>query len=272
MIGETKVTAGIDIGSTTSKAVILKGGEIASHFIGSSTINPKKTAQNVYREALSRAGIDMDQVSYVVGTGYGRMKVEFANESVSEITCHARGAHYLLPTVRTVIDIGGQDTKVISIGKSGFVREFVMNDKCAAGTGRFLEFMARSMGLTVKDMVRIHFEEGDPVLISSVCSVFAESEVINLINDEVPLPSIIKGLHKSIAGKVITLVRRVGMEQDIVMTGGVAKNKGVFETLENDLGFKLVTMPEDIDPQIIGALGAAVIGINKKTAIKKGGF
>lgn len=150
---------------------------------------------------MSRADIDRENVNYVVGTGYGRMKVDFANENVSEITCHAKGAYYLLPTVRTLIDIGGQDTKVISIGNSGLTREFVMNDKCAAGTGRFLDFMARSMDLTVNDMVRIHFQEGEPVLISSICSVFAESEVINL------MPSIIKGLHKSIVGKVITLLQ-----------------------------------------------------------------
>lgn len=263
MLGETRVTVGIDIGSTTSKVVVLAGGKIVSNFVGPSTINPKQTAQLVFREALSAAGIDKAQVDYVVGTGYGRMKVEFANENVSEITCHAKGTHYLLPAVRTIIDIGGQDSKVISVDKSGLIREFQMNDKCAAGSGKFLEFMARSMGLTVNDMVRIHFEEGEPVAITSVCSVFAESEVINLINDEVPLPSIIKGLHKSIAGKVSSLARRVGLENDVAMTGGVAKNRGVVESLEDTLKCKFVTFPENADPQIIGALGAAVIGLGK---------
>lgn len=263
MTNETKVTAGIDIGSTTSKAVILAGGKIASYFIGPSTVNPTKTARLVYQEALSRAGIDGKQVHYVVGTGYGRAKVDFAHENVSEISCHAKGAHYLLPTIRTIVDIGGQDTKAISIDKSGIIREFVMNDKCAAGTGRFLDFMARSMGLAIEDMVRMHFEEGDPAMISNMCSVFAESEVINLINEEVPLPSIIKGLHNSIASKISALARRVGLEKDIVITGGVAKNRGVVETLENIVGYKFVTFPDNIDPQIIGALGAAVVGFEK---------
>ena len=254
----TEVTAGIDIGSTTSKAIILVDGKIASFFIGPSTVNPRKTARMVYQEALSSAGIDEGQVSHIIGTGYGRAKVDFAHENVSEISCHAKGGHYLLPTVRTIIDIGGQDTKAISIDSSGRVREFAVNDKCAAGTGRFLDFMARTMGLEIEDMVRTHFEEGNPAMISSMCSVFAESEVINLINEEVPLPSIIKGLHKSIVDRISTLARRVGLEEDIVITGGVAKNRGVVETLENVLGYKFVTLSENVDPQIVGALGAAV--------------
>jgi predicted CoA-substrate-specific enzyme activase len=260
---EMKVTAGIDIGSTTSKAIILKGDSIAACYIGQSTVTPKKTAEIVFTEALSRAGLDREQVSYVVGTGYGRAKVDFADLSVSEITCHARGAHFLLPEVRTIIDIGGQDTKVIRIDKGGMLEEFAMNDKCAAGTGRFLEFMARSLGMTIDEMVRIYFEEGSPVVISSICSVFAESEVISMINDEVPIPSIVKGIHKSVAVKVMTLVRRVGMEKDIILTGGVAKNKGVADALERELGFALVHFPDNIDPQAVGALGAAVIGLNK---------
>jgi predicted CoA-substrate-specific enzyme activase len=254
----TNVTAGIDIGSTTSKAVILADGKIASFFIGPSTVNPRKTARMVYQEALSIAGINEEQVDHIIGTGYGRAKVDFAHENVSEISCHAKGSHYLLPTVRTIIDIGGQDTKAISIDGSGRVREFAVNDKCAAGTGRFLDFMARTMDLEIEDMVRIHFEEGEPAMISSMCSVFAESEVINLINEEVPLPSIIKGLHKSIVDRISTLARRVGLEEDIVVVGGVAKNRGVVETLTNTLAYKFASLPENVDPQSIGALGAAV--------------
>jgi len=258
-----KITAGIDIGSSTSKAVIFAGGEVVSYSIGPSSVSPTKTARLVFQRALSSAGIDREQVTYVVGTGYGRAKVEFADENVSEISCHAKGAHHLLPEVRTVVDIGGQDTKAISINKSGLVADFVMNDKCAAGTGRFLDFMARSMELDIKDMVSLHFEEGVPAMISSMCSVFAESEVINLINEEVPLPSIIKGLHKSVANRISTLVRRVGMQQEIVVTGGVAKNSGVVETLEQILKCKFVTLPGIVDPQIVGALGAAIIGFDK---------
>lgn len=263
MMDGEKITAGIDIGSTTSKAVILKGGNLLSSFIGPSTVNPKKTAQDAYREVLSHAKLEKEQVDYVIGTGYGRAKVDFADMSISEITCHARGAHYLLPGVRTVIDIGGQDTKAITVDKDGMMNEFVMNDKCAAGTGKFLEFMARSLDMTIADMIRIHFEEGEPVLISSICSVFAESEVISMVNDEVPMPNIIKGLHKSVASKVLTLVKRVGINKDIVITGGVAKNLGVVDALERELGFQLVHFQDEIDPQIIGALGAAVLGMKK---------
>ncbi|MBI5252513.1 MAG: hypothetical protein HY912_23715 [Desulfomonile tiedjei] len=262
------MTAGVDIGSSTSKAVILVGGKIASYAIGPSSVSPTKTAHLVFQQALSSAGIHREQVTYTVGTGYGRAKVEFADENVSEISCHAKGAHHLLAEVRTIVDVGGQDTKAISINKSGLVMEFAMNDKCAAGTGRFLDFMARSMGLEIKDMVQMHFQDGYPAMISSMCSVFAESEVINLINEEVPLPSIIKGLHKSVANRISTLIRRVGVENEIVMTGGVAKNNGVVETLENILKCRFVTLPGNVDPQIIGALGAAVIGFEKDQSLQ----
>lgn len=263
MADTRRITAGIDIGSTTSKAVVLMDGQIASCFIGPSTVNPTKTARQVYKEVLNGAGVDHDQVSYIVGTGYGRAKVDFAHENVSEISCHARGAHYLLPEVRTIVDIGGQDTKAISIDKYGGIREFAMNDKCAAGTGRFLDFMAKSMGMEIKDMVQLHSEKGPPAMISSTCSVFAESEVINLINEEVPLPSIIKGLHKSVASRLNTLARRVGIEKEIVLTGGVAKNGGVVDTLEEMLRHEFINFPSNVDPQIAGALGAAVIAIEK---------
>lgn len=263
MADTRRITAGIDIGSTTSKAVVLIDGQIASCFIGPSTVNPTKTARQAYQEVLNGADVDHNQVSYIVGTGYGRAKVSFAHENVSEISCHARGAHYLLPEVRTIVDIGGQDTKAISIDKYGGIREFAMNDKCAAGTGRFLDFMAKSMGMEIKDMVQLHFEKGPPAMISSTCSVFAESEVINLVNEEVPLPSIIKGLHKSVASRLNTLTRRVGIEREIVLTGGVAKNGGVVQSLEEMLKIEFITLPSDVDPQIVGALGAAVIAIEK---------
>lgn len=263
MSSEKSIAAGVDVGSTTSKAVVVVEGRMVSSFIGDSTVNPTKTARMVYREALQRAGIHENVVGYIVGTGYGRAKVDFANENVSEISCHAKGAHFLLPEVRTIIDIGGQDTKAISIDKLGHVTEFAMNDKCAAGTGRFLDFMARSLGLKIDDMTRLHFENGVPALISSMCSVFAESEVINLVNEEVPLPSIVKGLHKSVAGRIGTLARRVGLSGEVVISGGVAKNKGVVDCLKAGLGCAFATFPEDIDPQIVGALGAAMIAFEK---------
>lgn len=258
-----RITVGIDIGSTTSKAVVVIEGIMASSFIGNSTTNPTKTARIVCREALDRAGLQENAIDYIVGTGYGRAKVDFANENVSEISCHAKGAHFLLPNVRTIIDIGGQDTKAISIDKQGQLLEFAMNDKCAAGTGRFLDFISRSMGMEIDDMARLHFENGVPALISSMCSVFAESEVINLINENVPLPSIVKGLHRSVAGRISTLARRVGLSNEIVISGGVAKNNGVVDALTTVLGCTFVTFPRGIDPQIVGALGAAIIASEK---------
>jgi (R)-2-hydroxyacyl-CoA dehydratese activating ATPase len=258
-----KITVGIDIGSTTSKAVVLVNGQIASSFIGSNTINPTKTAHMVYQRALSAAGAADHQVAYIVGTGHGKAKVDFAHENVSEIFCHARGARHLVPEARTIIDIGGQDAKAISLDKSGEVREFAVNGKCAAGTGKYLDFMAKSMGMKIRDMVLLHFEKGPPAMISSLCGVFAESEVVNMINEDIPLPSIIKGLHKSVANRLNALALRVGVEKEIVATGGVAKNRGVVETLEESLRHEFAVFPAEVDPQIVGALGAAVIGSEK---------
>ncbi|MFH1540166.1 MAG: acyl-CoA dehydratase activase, partial [bacterium] len=180
------------------------------------------------------------------------------DKNISEITCHGRGAHFLLPSVRTVIDIGGQDTKAICIDSKGNLLDFAMNDKCAAGTGRFLEAMARSMEIPVEEMEKYYFGDGAPCTITSMCSVFAESEVINLINDGVELPRIVKGLLLSLAGRVASLSRRLGLVEDVVMTGGVAKNSGVREAVEKQLKIKLKSF-NGADPQLVGALGAALI-------------
>lgn len=252
------VVAGVDIGSTTSKVVVLVDGETAGQVIGDSTTNPSKTAETIFREAVSRANLAVADVGYVVGTGYGRTQVPFADMNVSEITCHGRGAHFHRPAIRTVIDIGGQDTKVISIDGDGNLLDFVMNDKCAAGTGRFLEAMARSMDIKLDQMQDIYFGEGEPCLITSMCSVFAESEVINLLNDGVPLSRIVKGLLKSLTNRVASLSRRLGMVEEVAMTGGVAKNRGVRDALEKKLDIKIQDFG-DADPQLVGALGAALI-------------
>jgi len=253
------ITAGVDIGSTASKAVILLSGKPAGQVIGPSSTNPKRTADRIYAEALGKAGIKAGDVQYIVGTGYGRTQVDFANRNISEITCHGRGAHFLLPEVRTVIDIGGQDTKAICIDGQGNLLDFAMNDKCAAGTGRFLEAMTRSMEIPIESMEQYFFGQGDPCTITSMCSVFAESEVINLINDGVELPRIVKGLLLSLAGRVAALTRRMGLTEEIVMTGGVAKNHGVQVAVENKLGVKLKAFHNGTDPQLVGALGAALI-------------
>lgn len=252
------VTAGVDIGSTASKAVVLVDGEAAGRIVGPSSTNPKRTAREIYEKALDQAGAGADDVAFVVGTGYGRTQVEFADKNVSEITCHGRGAHFLCPTARTVIDIGGQDTKAVCIDSDGNLIDFVMNDKCAAGTGRFLDAMARSMEMPVEDMEQSYFGGGDPCSITSMCSVFAESEVINLINDGVELPRIVRGLLLSLAVRVSSLTKRLGIIEDVVMTGGVAKNKGVIDAVEKKLKIEMKDFG-GWDPQLVGALGAALV-------------
>jgi len=252
------ITAGVDIGSTASKAVIIVDGKVAGQVVGASTTNPSRTARDIYDQALAQAGLDAARVEYVVGTGYGRTQVPFADQNVSEITCHGRGAHHLLPEVRTVIDIGGQDTKVIGIDDQGNLLDFVTNDKCAAGTGRFLEAMARSMDLPLEAMEVHYFNEGDPCRITSMCSVFAESEVINLINDGVELPRIVKGLLQSLSSRVASLALRLGLVETVAMSGGVAKSNGVRDAVAQKLGISVQSFG-DADPQLVGALGAALV-------------
>jgi predicted CoA-substrate-specific enzyme activase len=260
------IGAGIDIGSTACKAVILQEDRIAGYAIGPATTSPAKNAKDIFLQALKTANIVEDEVNYVVGTGYGRALVPFANENVSELTCHGRGASFVNADARTVLDIGGQDTKAIRVDADGFLEDYAMNDKCAAGTGRFLEAMARTMGLGLDEMDSKSADGTRAAVITSMCSVFAESEVINLINDGVEAGEIIKGLHSAMAGRVAALARRVGLEPDVMVTGGVAKSKSVRQALAEKTGATLWTFPDDLDPQIIGALGAAVIAAEQDVA------
>ncbi|MBN2283402.1 MAG: hypothetical protein JXO48_05890 [Deltaproteobacteria bacterium] len=259
MSSSGKITAGVDIGSTASKSLIMKNGNILSSVIGPSTVNPVKTAERVFHESCEMAGVSPTEVASIIGTGYGRAKVLFAHDNASEISCHAAGAHFLVPDVRTVIDIGGQDCKAIAIDERGRLKNFAMNDKCAAGTGRFLEMMARILEVGVEDLGALDGRSTSPVAISNVCSVFAESEVINLINEGANIPDIIKGLHISLTNRVAVLVNRVGLREKVVVTGGVAKNRGVVAALGQKLGSAITSLDGTIDPQLIGALGAAVL-------------
>ena len=264
------ITAGVDIGSTASKALVLSDGRVLSQIVGPSTTNPSRTAREIFDEALAQAGVAEADVAYVVGTGYGRTQVPFADRNISEITCHGRGAHHLAPSVRTVIDIGGQDTKVILVDDEGSLLDFVMNDKCAAGTGRFLEAMARSMEISLGQMQAAWSEDVPACRITNMCSVFAESEVINLINDGVELPRIVRGLLLSLASRVSSLGRRLGLEPDVAMTGGVAKGRGVGRAVEERLGIELVDLG-GADPQIVGALGAALVAVDFASGGRIGG-
>ena len=213
-------------------------------------------AEKALDSALKMAGITRQQVGRIVSTGYGRGTIGMGDESITEITCHARGAHYLDPSVRTVIDIGGQDSKVIRLDEHGSVTNFVMNDKCAAGTGRFLEMMARTMEMSMEEMSRRGLEWKEEIQISSMCTVFAESEVVSLIARNKDPADIIHGLNQSIAGRTAALLRRIGEEGAYMMTGGVAMNRGVVEVLEQKLGNRILVSEH---AQLCGAIGAALL-------------
>jgi predicted CoA-substrate-specific enzyme activase len=255
MQGDDMIVGGCDIGSATGKAVIMKNGTIVSYTIIPSTTKPELTARMAMDAAIEKAGLSsLGDLRYIVGTGYGRLKVPFANENISEITCHARGAQWLCATVRTVIDIGGQDCKVMSLSDSGKVLEFVMNDRCAAGTGRFFEAMARVLNCGLEGLSTLSLQGKNPSTISSQCSVFAESEVITLVNEGVDLADIV-------AGRLNSMVGKVGLIEDVALTGGCAKNEGLVRALEAKLRITVKRLPED--PQIVGALGAALIAREK---------
>ena len=249
-------TLGIDVGSASSKAVILEDGKrvAASAVIqsGTGTSGPGRVMELVF-DGLDISQKDMD---YIVATGYGRFAVPFANKQMSEITCHAKGIHQLIPDARTIIDIGGQDAKAIRLDHKGNILKFVMNDKCAAGTGRFLDVMSRVLEIGLQEMGDAHFKADCPANVSSTCTVFAESEVISQLSKGVSKENIAAGVHRSIASKACSLVYRVGMEEKVVMCGGVAQDKGVVDAIEQELKKKILVAD---NPQTTGALGAALI-------------
>ena len=249
---------GIDIGSTASKVVV--EGDKKEHFVLPTGWSSKETCEKI-KNKLLEMGVDVtSDETKVVATGYGRIAVDFADHVITEITCHARGAHFLNPEVRTVIDIGGQDSKAIHLNEKGDVTDFVMNDKCAAGTGRFLEMMARTLEVGIEDLGVLSLKSTENIEISSMCSVFAESEVISLIAQNKETSDIAHGIHMAIAAKAISLMRRVGLEPGYMMTGGVAKNPGVVKVLEEQLKAPLYISGE---PEIVGALGAALYGLER---------
>lgn len=247
---------GIDSGSTSTDVVILnRSKEIAASVILPTGAGAALGAERALAEALKQAGLRRDDIDAVVTTGYGRSAILTGDKSITEITCHARGAHHLDPAVRTVIDIGGQDSKVIRLDESGAVINFVMNDKCAAGTGRFLEMMAHTMEMSLDEMSQRGLHYHEDITISSMCTVFAESEVVSLIAQNKAADDIVHGLNKAVAVKTLSLVKRAGGEECYMMTGGVSKNRGLVATLEEKLGTKLIISDQ---AQLCGALGAAL--------------
>ena len=258
--------AGIDSGSTSTDVVILdQNGKIKSTMIIPTGGGAMMSAEKSLAAAVEKAGIQEEDIVRIVTTGYGRAYIDSGDDSITEITCHAKGAHYLNPNVRTIIDIGGQDIKAISIDEHGAVTNFLMNDKCAAGTGRFLEMMARTLGLSLEEMSVKGLEWKENIVISSMCTVFAESEVVSLVAQNKNVADIIHGLNVSVASKVGALAARLGKKNpgEYMMTGGVAKNQGIINALEEKLGAKLYICDE---AQLCGALGAALFAYEKCTA------
>jgi len=255
---EAVIVAGCDVGSTTGKALIMRDGKVLGYSIIPCAVRPEVTAEIALQEALDEAGLSSrEQLAYIVGTGYGRVRITFASENVSEITCHGLGAFHLDPADRTLIDIGGQDCKVIKISPKGKVIDFAMNDKCAAGTGRFFEAMSRVLEISLQDLSELSMQSRVPAQITSQCSVFAESEVITLLNEGAEISDIAAGINEAIAARLASMVRKVGLEEEVTVSGGCAKNRGLIAALEKKLGVQV--KPLSLDPQVIGALGAALI-------------
>ncbi len=250
------ICAGIDIGSNTAKAALTDGNKILGTRIAATGFDPVNAANKVLDAVLKETGLSRDDIAAVVSTGYGRAIVRFADRAVTEIIAHAAGAHFIDPSVRGVVDVGGQDSKAIRLEKNGTVRDFAMNDKCAAGTGRFLEVMANALEVGLDELGDFALAAVSPAKISSICTVFAESEVISMIAKEEKRENIIAGIHESAAARVAILARKVKIEPPVMMTGGVALNKGMVNALEKQLDTRLLI--SDM-PQENGAVGAAVL-------------
>ena len=250
------ITVGIDVGSITAKAAVVRDGEVISVKLLLTGYNARQAGENVFEAIIKELGLDASTIAKIVSTGYGRNSVTIADKAVTEITCHAAGAHFLNAAVRSVIDIGGQDSKAIALDDTGGVKDFTMNDKCAAGTGRFLEVMAKALEVDLDRFGQFSLKADQPSKISSLCTVFAESEVISLISKGEKRENIIAGIHESIAARVVAMENRTGLQRPIMMTGGVAKNIGVVKALERKIGQQIEVSPQS---QMTGAIGAALL-------------
>jgi len=256
-----RYAAGVDVGSTQTKAVVLdRAGAIVGRSLIDTGANVVTAAERAFGLALEDGGVAEGDVRFVIGTGYGRYKVEFGQAQVTEICCHARGAARMYPGTRTVLDMGGQDTKAIRVAEGGDVLDFCMNDKCAAGTGRFLQSAAAALDLGLGELGPLALKGTRPVKISTTCTVFAESEVLSWLARDKRIEDILLGVHRSIASRSIALLRRVGVERDIAFTGGVTKNEAMVGVLEEMLEAPLLVSPES---HFMGALGAALFALER---------
>ena len=252
----TSYYAGIDIGSTMTKAVILNKKIIAS-IIGPTGPEQRRLANKVMEEALNKAAISFQTITYIVSTGYGRINVPFADKQFTEITCHAKGIISLFPKAKTVIDIGGQDIKAIKIDTTGKTTDFVMNDKCAAGSGRFIEVIADTLGVSLDKVGDLSLQSKNPAKISNICTIWAQQEVAASLSQGMPISDLLAGVHQSLADRICRMVNRLRVEEAVIVTGGGAKNRGLLKALSEQLGHEIL-VPEE--PLITGALGAALLG------------
>ena len=252
--------AGVDVGSTQTKAVVInEKGDIVGRALIDTGANVVAAAENAFAEALASDSLDEREVEYVIGTGYGRYRVTFGNAQVTEISCHGRGAVHMFPQTRTVVDMGGQDTKAIRVNATGEIVDFCMNDKCAAGTGRFLGAASAALDIPLDELGEVALRAERAVKISTTCTVFAESEVLSWLGKGKKIEDILLGVHQSIAARSIGLLRRVGIEPEVTFTGGVARNVGMIEALNKGMGLKVNVSPES---HFIGALGAALFALD----------
>jgi len=250
------LTVGIDIGAATAKAVIMKDSVLSAYAVMPTGFDVVRVSHEVMNATLGKAGAQLENIEFIISTGYARNAIPFSNKSLTEILCHAKGANYLMPEVRTVIDIGGQDSKAIRISEKGDVLDFVMNDKCAAGTGRFFEVMANVLQLDISEMGDVSLLSKNPSRISNTCTVFAETEMISLRARGEKREDIVAGIHKAAATRIISMGRSVGFRKEVMLTGGVSKNRGIKKFLEDQIGLEII-IPQE--PQIAGALGAALL-------------
>lgn len=250
------ITAGVDVGSISAKAAVMKDNHILKTCVILTGYNSQNAGKRVFDMVLAELGMEASQIEKIVATGYGRNSITYADKAVTEITCHAAGANFLNPDVRSIIDIGGQDSKAIVIDGKGRVKDFAMNDKCAAGTGRFLEVMARALEVDLDAFGDLSLLADHVAPISSLCTVFAESEVISLISKGEKRENIIAGIHASIGSRVMAMGKRIGIASPIMMTGGVAKNIGVVKALEEKFNTSILVSE---NAQVNGAIGAAII-------------
>jgi predicted CoA-substrate-specific enzyme activase len=255
------IVAGCDVGSLTAEAVLLEDGAILGSEIMLVRPTAEQSARDVMDRLLGRLHLSYDDIAFAVATGYGRETIPFADANLSEISCHAKGAHHLVPSIRTVIDVGGQDCKAIRVAEDGGVEDFVMNDKCAAGTGRSLELNSEALGVAVSELGPVSLQAGEAIVITSQCSIFTELEIMHLLMEGRSTADIAAGINQAMARRVKMLVGRVGIKKEVGITGGVSKNVGVVKCLEEMLQTDFVGFPED--PQIMGALGAALFAAEK---------